>query len=342
MEPAVFSRAPHCRRGQAVHLIRDEVSINLRNVRAHVPRYSQSTRFRMGSALSALQDSLWPRGSWPSSGPCYATPKTMTGAFSSQAGQDSFVLRDILLRCDRGFFVEFGARNGVEHSNTHFFEGRLGWKGLLFEASPTEFRHLRTNRPGATVYEGAVCPRWQHNLTFGRSSIPGWGGAVGTYEPSRKRQAIAQTIVVRCYHLAHELRRHHVVTVDYMTIDTEGREFDIIEDFPWKEFEVKVVQIEQLDERRYPAQKGRRDRIRRFMVSQGYTLLNTYTVAQVDTEDLIFVLNGRRSHLEALVNASRAEEQDAPTLRLPVPGSNTVVLPTRPGQPVASRSRGNG
>ena len=289
----------------------------------------------MGSAVS----SLLPRASWPSSGPCHATPRTMERTFSSQAGQDSFVLREVLLRCDRGFFVEFGARNGVEHSNTLFFERRLGWTGLLFEASPSEFRNLRFNRPGAIVYEGAVCPRWQHNLTFGRSRIPGWGGAVASYEPSRKRAAIAQVVSVRCFHLAHELRRHHVLTVDYMTIDTEGSEYDIIEDFPWRDFEVKVVQIEQLDERRYPAQQGRRERIRRHMVSQGYTLLSTYTVAQVDTEDLIFVLHGRKSHLDALVNASRADEQQAaaPTLRSPVPGSNTVVLPTRPGQSAASR-----
>lgn len=31
-----------------------------------------------------------------------------------------------------------------------------------------------------------------------------------------------------------------------MTIDTEGSEPDIVKDFPWNDFDVRVVQIEQL------------------------------------------------------------------------------------------------
>ena len=72
----------------------------------------------------------------------------------------------------------------------HFFEMQLGWRGLLFEADPNEFRALRANRPRAIVYEGAVCPRHVHNLSFGVSRVPGWSGAVSSYEPTRVGQRL--------------------------------------------------------------------------------------------------------------------------------------------------------
>jgi hypothetical protein len=38
--------------------------------------------------------------------------------------------------CCRGVFVEFGARDGIQDSNTLVFERSLKWKGLLFEMNP--------------------------------------------------------------------------------------------------------------------------------------------------------------------------------------------------------------
>ena len=96
---------------------------------------------------------------------------------------------------------------------------------------------------------------------------------------------------VKCYELAAELRRHNRTLVDYMTIDTEGSEVSVVEDFPWREFTVKVVQIEQLHEGRYPAQRGKKARIIRHMTSMGYRYHLAYNVATFDTEDLIFVLD---------------------------------------------------
>jgi Methyltransferase FkbM domain len=77
--------------------------------------------------------------------------------------------------------------------------------------------------------------------------------------------------------------------VDYMTIDTEGSELDIILDFPWNDFDVRVVQIEQLVAARYPAQRGKKERIIQHLTSSefGYQLLGVYNVKDMDTDDLI-------------------------------------------------------
>jgi Methyltransferase FkbM domain len=93
--------------------------------------------------------------------------------------------------------------------------------------------------------------------------------------------------------LATELKKRHMTRIDYMTIDTEGSELEIVLDFNWNDFDVRVVQIEQLVEARYPAQKGKKDRIIQHMTSAkfGYKLLGVYDVAHLDTDDLIFTRN---------------------------------------------------
>jgi hypothetical protein len=38
-----------------------------------------------------------------------------------------------------GFFIEAGAHDGVEASNTLYFEKKMGWTGLLVEPNPDSF-----------------------------------------------------------------------------------------------------------------------------------------------------------------------------------------------------------
>lgn len=57
-------------------------------------------------------------------------------AWTSQAGQDLYVWQRVLQPqnlCCRGRFVEFGARDGIRHSNTAILEKWQQWTGLLAE-----------------------------------------------------------------------------------------------------------------------------------------------------------------------------------------------------------------
>ena len=57
----------------------------------------------------------------------------------SQIGQDLFVL--YMLNWKRGgYFVEFGATNGVDLSNTYSLEKDFGWTGIL--AEPAKVWHV--------------------------------------------------------------------------------------------------------------------------------------------------------------------------------------------------------
>ena len=45
--------------------------------------------------------------------------------------------------------MELGAYNGIQESNSRFFDVCLGWEALLIEGMPTTYKKLVGNRPNA-------------------------------------------------------------------------------------------------------------------------------------------------------------------------------------------------
>ena len=63
----------------------------------------------------------------------------------SQLRQDFFVLSELNFKRD-GFFVEFGACNGVDHSNSYILEKEFGWTGIIAEPARSWQKELDRNR----------------------------------------------------------------------------------------------------------------------------------------------------------------------------------------------------
>jgi FkbM family methyltransferase len=59
---------------------------------------------------------------------------------------------------DGGFFVEAGANDGFEQSNTYWFERFRGWTGVLVEPIPELYREAVLERPDAQVFNCALVP----------------------------------------------------------------------------------------------------------------------------------------------------------------------------------------
>lgn len=61
-----------------------------------------------------------------------------------------------------GFFVEAGANDGFEQSNTYHLERFRGWSGLLVEPTPHLHREACAERPHSRVVRAALCAPEQH------------------------------------------------------------------------------------------------------------------------------------------------------------------------------------
>lgn len=133
--------------------------------------------------------------------------------FTSQHGEDIWISEHWTETGlpEVGFFVEFGAADGVTFSNTYWLEKTKGWAGLLIEADP---RHIIRDRT-AIIERVAVGP--EGIASFGLESEPMLSGVM---RPSEKRME------VQSVPLSAILERNHIDRVDLLSIDTEGSELE--------------------------------------------------------------------------------------------------------------------
>jgi FkbM family methyltransferase len=62
------------------------------------------------------------------------------------------------LDLDGGFFVEAGANDGINFSNTYYLERARGWTGVLVEGIPELYRACIRHRPRSRVVNCALVP----------------------------------------------------------------------------------------------------------------------------------------------------------------------------------------
>jgi len=66
--------------------------------------------------------------------------------------QDEYLDNHLFKNYKNGFFIDFGAYDGLTFNNTLRFEKFHNWKGINFESDVKMFNALKLNRPNATNY----------------------------------------------------------------------------------------------------------------------------------------------------------------------------------------------
>ena len=170
-----------------------------------------------------------------------------------------------LLVGPEGYFVEFGACDGIFASNTYFLEKTQGWRGVLSEPIPQWYKDLKNHRT-ANSYPFAVTAQHQGKVEFVEANQPGLSTIKG-YEKSDRhhslradgiRYEVDTTTLRDLLYLANSPKQ-----IDYLSMDTEGSEFDILCTFPFDEFTFRFISIEHND-------SENREKIKNLMNSKGY------------------------------------------------------------------------
>jgi FkbM family methyltransferase len=60
------------------------------------------------------------------------------------------------LNFNNGFYIECGANDGVNQSNTWYFEKVLNWRGILIEPNKTSFKNLKNNRSSKNIFRNVA------------------------------------------------------------------------------------------------------------------------------------------------------------------------------------------
>ena len=144
-----------------------------------------------------------------------------------------------------GYFVEVGAADGVFLSNTYYLE-RLGWTGILAEPNPRFAEKLKRRR--CVVSNLCVSSRSDETVPFLNAEM-GELSRMATVEfadrhEARRRQG-AQEIEVTTITLTDLLERHGApCTIDYLSVDTEGAELEILAAFDFDRWDVRAFTVE--------------------------------------------------------------------------------------------------
>lgn len=165
----------------------------------------------------------------------------------SQLGQDLWVLEKAGHKRE-GYFVEFGATDGLMLSNSWLLEKEYGWTGICAEPNPNFFNKLQNNR-SCTVVQECVGARTGEKVQFVFADV--YGGMLSHAaddQHSEIRAAYrdqAGEVTLTTVSLEDLLIRNNAPRrIDYLSIDTEGSEFEILENFPFADWDIRLITVE--------------------------------------------------------------------------------------------------
>jgi len=182
------------------------------------------------------------------SGPSPKRPRQLTKPTphedASQFGQSMFVDR-LLSGRRNGFFVECGAYDGEIYSNSLFFELKRNWTGLLIEANPEFHRALLDKNRRAYVL-GSCLSTERKPATVHMQPAGLFGGIADKMHPSHLATFGNEkpNITVNCFPLNAIMAALGVSHVDYLSLDVEGPELEILRTIDWTRLRIDVITVE--------------------------------------------------------------------------------------------------
>lgn len=193
------------------------------------------------------------------------TPEEIYSLSKAQLRQDIFVMNELGYKRD-GYFVEFGATNGVDLSNTYMLEKNFGWTGILAEPAVSWSIALPKNR-NCHIDFGCVWSKTGETLEFNNaldaelSTIDNFSNCD---EHSKAREG-GLRYTVTTISLLDLLKKYDAPKViDYLSIDTEGSEYDILDAFDFDAYQFRTITCEHND-------TPMRQKIYDLLTSKGYT-----------------------------------------------------------------------
>jgi hypothetical protein len=175
----------------------------------------------------------------------------------SQLGQDLIVL-DMFGK--NKFFVDIGCCDGIDGSNTYLLELN-GWKGIASDPFPTNF----DCRKNTILDKSPVFSRSNETVCFIKA------GAVGgiedcldkfRYHPHVTMAPKENLLTISLFDLLEKYNAPKYI--EYLSLDTEGSELDILQSFPFKSYRFGFITIEHND------QYMKRFEIKNLLINNGY------------------------------------------------------------------------
>jgi Methyltransferase FkbM domain len=174
-------------------------------------------------------------------------------------------------------FIELGAFNGVQESNSRFFQECLNWTGLLIEANPFKYEELVKNRPN--THRMSFAPSCSIRKEANNATIK-FVAQMGTMAglSLHVRTSGRNVVKVPCGSLGPVIqdifRGGHV---HFFSLDVEGAEPLVLKNIDFSKVFIEAIMVESWSRNcpQEPKECRTRSDAREVMKKAGYHLFNT-------------------------------------------------------------------
>jgi FkbM family methyltransferase len=161
-----------------------------------------------------------------------------------------------------GYFLDLGAYDGLDNSNTVMLEREMDWKGLCVEPWPWAFEKLvecrtaKCENMAAYRTSGQTVPFTEYEQLSGISSY------IDAYPEAQEKGPSLEVETISVNDL---LAKHDApVFIHYASIDTEGSELEILKGVDFSKYVFGYINIE------HNFIEPRRSQMQAFLAQQGY------------------------------------------------------------------------
>lgn len=178
--------------------------------------------------------------------------KLKEDGYFSQYGQDKWLVENFFKNNQMGFFVDIGAHDGISFSNTYYLE-KLGWDGVAIEPNPEVFSLLERNR-NCNIFNCAICGKpgvQKFRVISGYSQM--LSGLLKKYDNHHQERISKEInlhggkysdIDIECNTLSGILQKIGKNYIDYLSIDVEGAEYEILTSIDFQKINIKLISVE--------------------------------------------------------------------------------------------------
>jgi FkbM family methyltransferase len=214
-----------------------------------------------------LPESLY----WPIKNYYDAKIKTFYFKSYSQEGED-LILTRILGEKKEGFYIDVGAHHPKRFSNTFLFYKR-GWRGINIEARPGSKKLFDKIRPRDINVEVPISSE-DKILKYYMFNEPAFNGF--SEEMSKSRNGLKDYKIIKEIDL-HTKTLKEVLNsklmedqhIDFMTIDVEGLDYDVLVSNDWAKYKPSIILIEDVG---YDLHNMGKSKVYNYLIGKGYSL----------------------------------------------------------------------
>lgn len=191
--------------------------------------------------------------------------------YFSHIGQDMWVSQ-IFRNKQNGFFLDFGAFDGITASNTYSLEKYMKWNGILVEANPTYYPLVCRGRKSISV-NAALWPQSRESIEMvdahGLSSVSKYIDHDGPTVSESRKNITARKIAVDTVNPTELLERFQAPSfIEYLSLDVEGCEIDVLNSIDFTRYKFALMTIEHSEV------LEKKDKIRAIIEPFGYKMLS--------------------------------------------------------------------